>query len=66
MTQSRRRGIEIDNHAARELACGGGRGAPGVLAMHELPTGVPIYGYIYGVKPSRLIEVPAATKAGEV
>jgi len=51
VTQSRRRGIEIDNHAARELACGGGRGAPGVLAMHELPTGVPIYGYICDVKP---------------
>jgi hypothetical protein len=29
--------------------------------MHELPTGVPIYGYIYDVKPDRLIEVPAAT-----
>jgi hypothetical protein len=38
--------------------------APGVPAMHELPTGVPIYGYIY-VKPDRLVEVPAATEAGK-
>jgi carbonic anhydrase len=33
--------------------------------MHELPAGVPIYGYIYDVKPDRLIEVPAATSAGK-
>jgi len=26
---------------------------------------VPIYGYIYEVKPGRLIEVPAATEAGK-
>jgi len=37
------------------------------IRAHKLvPAGVPIYGYIYDVKSGRLIEVPAATKAGKV
>jgi len=31
-----------------------------------VPRSVPIYGYIYDVKNGRLLEVPAATKAGRV
>ena len=37
------------------------------IRSHPLvPADVPIYGYIYDVKSGRLIEVPAATAAGEV
>jgi carbonic anhydrase len=37
------------------------------IRSHPLvPRSVPIYGYIYDVKNGRLIEVPAATKAGRV
>jgi carbonic anhydrase len=37
------------------------------IRAHPLvPADVPIYGYIYDVKSGRLIEVPAATKAGKV
>ncbi len=37
------------------------------IRSHPLvPADVPIYGYIYDVKSGRLIEVPAATKAGKV
>jgi carbonic anhydrase len=37
------------------------------IRSHPLvPSDVPIYGYIYDVKSGRLIEVPAATKAGKV
>jgi carbonic anhydrase len=35
------------------------------IKAHPLvPAGIPVYGYIYDVKTGRLIEVPAATKAG--
>ncbi|MFM1992588.1 MAG: hypothetical protein RL600_416 [Actinomycetota bacterium] len=37
------------------------------IKNHPLvPAGIPIYGYIYDVKTGRLVEVPAATKAGAV
>ncbi|WP_324670540.1 carbonic anhydrase [Hymenobacter sp. GOD-10R] len=37
------------------------------IRRHPLvPTTIPIYGYIYDVKSGKLIEVPAATKAGSV
>ena len=37
------------------------------IRSHPLvPRDVPVYGYIYDVKSGRLIEVPAATKAGRV
>jgi carbonic anhydrase len=31
-----------------------------------VPGDIPIYGYIYDVKTGRLIEVPEATRAGQV
>lgn len=35
------------------------------IKNHPLvPSGIPVYGYIYDVKTGRLVEVPAATKAG--
>ncbi len=35
------------------------------IKNHPLvPAGIPVYGYIYDVKTGRLVEVPAATKAG--
>jgi len=35
------------------------------IKNHPLvPAGIPVYGYIYDVKTGKLIEVPAATKAG--
>ena len=35
------------------------------IRRHPLvPTGIPIYGYVYDVKTGRLVEVPEATKAG--
>ena len=35
------------------------------IKAHPLvPAGIPVYGYIYDVKTGRLVEVPAATKAG--
>jgi carbonic anhydrase len=35
------------------------------IRRHPLvPSGIPIYGYIYDVRSGRLVEVPAATKAG--
>ena len=35
------------------------------IRTHPLvPSSIPIYGYIYDVKSSQLIEVEAATKAG--
>lgn len=35
------------------------------IKAHPLvPTGIPVYGYIYDVTSGRLIEVPAATAAG--
>ncbi len=35
------------------------------IKAHPLvPAGIPVYGYIYEVKTGRLVEVPAATKAG--
>jgi carbonic anhydrase len=37
------------------------------IRSHSLvPTDIPVYGYIYDVKSGRLIEVPEATKAGQV
>lgn len=37
------------------------------IKNHPLvPAGIPVYGYIYDVKTGRLVEVPAATKAGAV
>ena len=37
------------------------------IRSHKLvPGDVPVYGYVYDVKSGRLIEVPAATKAGKV
>ena len=37
------------------------------IRAHKLvPGDVPVYGYVYDVKSGRLIEVPAATAAGEV
>jgi carbonic anhydrase len=37
------------------------------IRSHPLAPGdVPIYGYVYDVKSGRLIEVPAATKAGQI
>lgn len=37
------------------------------IKSHPLvPAGIPVYGYIYDVKTGRLVEVPAATKAGAV
>ena len=50
------------NDRAVHHQCSGSRTAN---TAHELPAGVPIYGYIYEVKPGRLIEVPAATEAGK-
>jgi len=29
-----------------------------------VPSGIPIYGYIYDVRSGRLVEVPAAKEAG--
>lgn len=35
------------------------------IKNHPLvPAGIPVYGYIYDVKTGKLVEVPAATKAG--
>jgi carbonic anhydrase len=35
------------------------------IKAHPLvPGNIPVYGYIYDVKTGRLVEVPAATKAG--
>jgi len=31
-----------------------------------VPSGIPVYGYIYDCGSGRLIEVPAATEAGAV
>ena len=37
------------------------------IRTHALvPASIPIYGYVYDVKSGRLIEVPEATKAGQV
>ena len=37
------------------------------IKNHPLvPANIPVYGYIYDVKTGRLVEVPAATKAGAV
>lgn len=37
------------------------------IRQHPLvPPGIPVYGYLYDVKSGRLIEVEAATRAGEV
>ncbi|MFA5983464.1 MAG: carbonic anhydrase [Methylococcaceae bacterium] len=37
------------------------------IKSHPLvPSDIPVYGYIYDVKTGQLIEVPAATKAGQV
>ncbi len=36
------------------------------IRSHPLvPGNIPVYGYIYDVKTGRLVEVPAATKAGQ-
>jgi carbonic anhydrase len=37
------------------------------IKNHPLvPKNIPVYGYIYDVKTGRLVEVPAATKAGAI
>jgi carbonic anhydrase len=37
------------------------------IRSHALvPKNIPIYGYIYDVKTGLLVEVPTATKAGQV